>query len=1277
MITQNLNLLRHRQLRVAVLWVLLLCLLLPCFLEPVESNHFSGYNPYYMRFEWLTQKQGLSQVTINAIIQDSRLGFIWFGTQDGLNRYDGYTFKVYRKEPDNPNSMSSNFILCIWEDAKGILWIGTDSGGLNRFDPLTETFTHYRDLPGGEGRINQDHVRTIWGEKEGLLWLGTREGIFCLDTGTNQVKQFFFYSQQPDGKLIDDIRVLVRHGVTGLLWIGTTQGLYCADPGTGSVRNFDNANILSLFLDNAGNLWVGTELNGIYSIDTATYEIHRLSSLTSIVPGVSIKSIFQDKSGIFWFGTDHSGLFRYCPKTTEMNHYYPDTYRPWSFHSESVLAIYQDRSGVLWFGSMIGLNKWNPGTRAFKNISSGSAINKNFPSTNINSVMEDADGSLWMATYRGLVHFNPITHEFTRYHLDPGKRDSISSDAVISIAPQPGDNNILWVGTKWGLNRFHIREESFDVFQADSAQPGGLSNNNITTIYPNQNHTIWVGTSNGGLNLFNPKTKQAVHYTHDPDNPDSLGNNFIFFIHPQGEIIWIGTSESLDKFFPARGVFKHYLDVKTDKRFSRIVSLCEDKNGILWVGTLGDGMVRFDPVKESIECFGRQQGLANEVVYGILEDERGYLWLSTNNGIFCFDPSTHSFSHFDESDGLVSSEFNTFAYHRGASGRLYFGGINGVTFFYPRDINRNSFQPPVIISAFREFNQDIKLDPPIWGRKSLTLSYNINMISFGFSALDFQAPSKNRYSYRLEGFDRDWIETNASHRIATYTNLDPGVYVFRVKGSNNHGVWSTNPAQVKIDILPPSWRTSWFRWLIITLVILVIFLVYRLRVHSIKKLTQQLEVLIRERTRALQNKTSELERSNSITRAMNIELKYAKERAEKERLAAIDANRSKSDFLARMSHEIRTPMNSIIGFTDMLMETKLDEEQADYVRTINRSGDALLNLINDILDLSRVEAGLLTLETIPFSPQEIAQEACKIIEPRLTGKPVTLSRSCAPGFPLLVGGDPGRFRQVLINLLGNASKFTGKGEIELWCGVDKTVNDSVFLHVKVTDTGIGIEKEKLGTIFTVFHQADASISRQYGGSGLGLAICRQIARLMNGDVWVESEPGKGSIFHFTAVFKQVQGTEPVKKERLEPWGGKKQNDSQERVSSIGILMAEDNAINRKLASFIIRRAGYKLDVVDNGQEAIDLFLANPDRFDIILMDVQMPVMDGIAAIKTIREKGFSDVPVIALTAQSIKGDKEKCLEAGMNDYISKPLRKEIFLEVLGKWANVVLERKSK
>lgn len=1553
-------------------WVILLILVVsfPGAIPAQGSN---------VKFDHIAEKEGLSQVSVLCILQD-RQGFMWFGTQDGLNKYDGYTFTVYRNAPENSNSLGSNFIRALIEDRDGIIWIGGRGGGLTRFDPAAGTFKNYLHEKNNPNTLSGNSINDILQSRDGILWIATENnGVNRFDPATETFTHFNRTRGDFTSLSSNSTSCVVETG-DGNIWIGTRGGLNKLEPRTGRITHYlhepgnpgtlSHNEVTALHYDEPGFLWVGTSEKGLNKFDLAagtlrhyTHDPQNPGSLSHN----SVRTIYETRSGELWIGTYGGGVNRFEPGTDSFTRYFSDSRDSRSLKDNEIVCIYEDRTGILWFGTFgAGIAKFNPRTEAFHLYCHIPGETHSLGSGSIQGITEDREGRLWVATGSGLNRYDPRTGTFKRYANKPDTADSVVRNDMGSIYIDSRD--VLWVGSRGGLARFDPETETFKYYINNPGDPRSISDNIISRILETASGRFWVGTQKGGLNEMDRRTGTFTHHKHDPGSPETLSNNLILsLLEDRLENLWVGTVNGLNRLDRKTGKVRRYLMERGNpESLNHNVVTCihEDREGILWIGTLGGGLNKLDLVDDRFSHYLKKDGLLNQVVNGILEDDGGNLWISTNRGIFKFNPLTGTFLHFDEYDGLQGNEFNVGSFYRSTGGRFYFGGLNGITAFNPTEVKRNLQPPPVAITGFQEFNKEVILETPISTVSQLELTHEDYVFSFEFAALDFAAPSKNQYAYKMDGFDEDWLTTGSEKRFATYTNLDPGEYTFRVKASNNHDAWNEEGASIKIVIVPPFWQTTWFRLAAVMFGLAVVSLLYRMRVRSIEAQTEKLAGLVDERTKDLQEKKNELEKINNIVKAINaemdlcdllqsllretfgfkgtesacalvyddvlnlykceacigengknvecagltlegvktkflvnaeeivddvfltkqdtsdqsdhadhadhvdfvtlivairvkettagflifynlhareiktsqnigllknlkdhivsafvrnkllLELKKANERAAVERRTADEANRSKSDFLARMSHEIRTPMNSVIGFTEMILDTDLSDEQLDYARTINRSGQALLSLINDILDFSKVESGQLSLESIDFDPEVMAFDVCELMRPRIGAKPVEIICRIEDKVPSNVKGDPGRYRQVLINLMGNAVKFTSTGEIELNIAVEEETDTTVTLNATVKDTGIGIAEDRLNSVFEAFQQADGSTTRYYGGSGLGLAICKQISKLMDGDVWVDSKAGTGSTFHFTArlqksgkkkikpvtpesltgkkvlivddnrnnldilthlltaagmevvtltrgsdvlpmleigikarvpfdlcildiqmpdvsgyeVAKLIRRTnsltpdlpllaftssysrrsktfkdagfdgflpKPIQRSRLievleqmlgkrkatekekkeEPEANEKEKQIMTRHSivdeakqSTRILLAEDNPINQKLARFMLTKAGYQVEVVNNGKEAVDAFTGEPEKFDMIFMDVQMPLKNGIDACIEIRERGYIDVPIIAMTAQAMKGDRERCLAAGMNDYMAKPIKREGVFEMVKKWA---------
>lgn len=1370
-----------------------------------------------VKFINLGRADGLSQSAVYAIAQDAG-GFMWLGTEDGLNRYDGYRFTTYRPIPGDANSLSQNWITSLAIQSDDTLWVGTRNG-LNRMNLETETFTRYLFDSSNPGGLSNGRINCLLVDSQGVLWVGTQNGLNRLEPG-GETDEFFHYTHKPgnpDGLSNPIITALFRDGA-GRLWVGTKSGLNRLDPGSmkfvrysykpGEEGGLSDFQISAICQDPEGKIWVGTEIGGLNrldpvsgTIDTFRNDRNDPNSLGSDV----ITSLFTDSAGILWINTNGSGVNRFNNETGTFTRFDATTPPPSTLGHDLALSIYEDRTGVLWFGLWGGVSRYDRNGKPFVHHQADTRLPAPLSSNEIRAIIEDNSGRLWVGTDdNGLNLFHREGNRLSYFKPDAGNPNALSHAQIRAIYQD--NSGALWIGTDGGgLNRWDEKNDRFIHFRSQRENPSSLSDDRVFAILESRAGEFWLGTFGGGLNKMDRESGGFTHFKSDPGNPRSLSSDLIReMVEDKEGYLWIATYGGLNRFEPGTGMvlrFEHQSDNPGSLSSNTIMSIFIDSKDTLWVGSADQGLNKMNRETGEFIRYHRRDGLPNNVIYGILEDDSGYLWLSTNYGLSRFDPEMETFKNYTAEDGLQSNEFNSHSCFKSKSGMLYFGGINGYNSFYPALIKDNPFTPHVHITDFKLFNKSVRPGDEINNRimlqkhisrtSSITLLPDEDVFTLEFAALHYAVPENNRYMYMLEGIEEQWHE-NPDFRFVTYANLPPGRYRFKVKGSNNDGVWDNTGTSLEIIIKPRFYATWWFRLGFSLLIGALIVGIVRRRSIREKNYRRQLEEKIKNRTREL------------------VEANIA---AQNERAAAQEANKAKSMFLARMSHEIRTPMNGVIGFTDILLDTHLDDEQFEYVRSINRSGKALLALINEILDFSKVEAGQLSLEPVDFDPEVLVFDVCDMMMPRLGGKPITLECHIDDRIPAYVFGDAGRFRQVLVNLVGNAVKFTEKGSIDINLNVAEETAEKIKLHTTVIDTGVGIPKEKLDGIFESFQQADNTITRKYGGTGLGLTISKQIALLMNGDVWPESQEGQGSIFHYTAwlkkstrdtetrkpmpglegrralvvddntenrklmvhaleqagmsvatledglsvmvtlrhaiekerpfdicildiqmpglsgydvcknirsepppinrlpllayssstisrtrkykdagfdgflpkpfqrqklvrMIKMLLARQPEEKDLPEPEPDEQAVVTQHSVReeakhSIRILVAEDNPVNQKLVRFMLTRAGYHVELVENGNKAVDVFRENPQKFDLVFMDVQMPEMDGLQATRSIREMEKSTktrIPVIALTAGALKGDREKCLEAGMDDYISKPVKREDVFKMVKKWA---------
>lgn len=803
-----------------------------CFAFYVIGNIFFLPNlpaqvPQDIRFERITIEQGLSQNTVLVVLQDSK-EFLWFGTEDGLNRFDGYTFKTYRHNPDDHSSISNNTVRAIYEDNSGIIWIGTHGGGLNSFDRKTGVFTRYPYQPAAPHGLNGDIVWTICGGAPGVLWIGTNKGLNRFDCTTGKFTHHWGHEPGNPNSLSDNmVKVLLKDG-TGGFWIGTGEGgldrlvFHDIEPTGGKEGTFthykhnpDTPGSLShnrvhtLFLDRDGVLWVGTQ-NGLNRFDegkdifinyTGKYE--HLSDETA--PITSIAGEDGADVDILWIGTYGDGLYRFDRKKKKFFHYKYNPVQLTSLSSDSIQRIYVDNTGIMWVGTDSGLNKFDKKKQKFGHWKMKADTSNTSMNNTIWSIYTDREGVLLLGTASGLSWFDRKSNKVTPVKIGTGPHNKRQIHPIYEDS-----SGVLWIGVyEKGLYRLDREEET-----AGYCKHEGLRDNKINAVLEDAKGTLWIGTGKG---LYNLDSRNDV-LTCDNNIPGDTPVNTIY--KDRSNFLWIGTERGLNLYRRDTGTFarwKNEPDNPHSLTNNKVSSIWEDESGVLWLGTWGGGLNRFDRDKNTFTHFLEKDGLPNEYIYGILGDDEGYLWMSTNKGISRFDPKSEIFKNYDYRDGLQSNEYNAGAYYKSEDGEMFFGGINGFNAFYPRKIKDNPHVPPIVITLFQIMNEpvgiggDSPLKQAINETKEITLSYRDYFFSFEFSALDFSNPAKNKYKYKMEGLDQEWIQTDAKRRFATYTNLDPGEYVFRVQGANNDDLWNSEGTSIKIVITPPLWETWWFQ----------------------------------------------------------------------------------------------------------------------------------------------------------------------------------------------------------------------------------------------------------------------------------------------------------------------------------------------------------------------------------------------------------------------------------------------------------------------------------
>ena len=1153
----------------------------------IESRHF------YM-------KDGLPDEAVSAIVQD-KYGFLWMSTYSGLVKFDGYKFITFESNPFSANSLRNNGLNCLWMDKQGRLWIGHEEG-LDIFDPATEKFLfHWNDSLNNSKGINI-RVTKIRQRHDDSLWICTNQGLYVADADDLRLRK---YDHLPSDLIYRDIIEMPDHS----LWISTTSKLLHFVPGTKQLTTYEhdpdndstlsNNHVKSVYFDKDGRMWVGTfrGLN-LFNPDTRSFKRY--------FPRLDILSFFENTDGKLWLGSEY-GVLEFDRETENTN-------RITDFYY--TLQIFKDQQGIIWLATLHGLHQINPKFKKFN-------IYPQF-NNNIGYIVEDKNKDIWMSTFRGVFRFD---HEFKNayQHSRVGRALSNLTHSIYEHA-----DGSLWFASTGKIERFDLDNQTSDSV---SIPP----NIRPMSLLVDSNGKIWVG---GGDHMANvdPVTKQYSELSSFP----KAGVHFI--LEDSHKNIWAGTSAGLVRFnINTRKLYIFKNDPKDPHSLSNntVYHILIDTKGAMWIATDG-GLNKILPGTENtLPRFTHwrtsNSGLPNNNVYTILDGKDGTLWLASGNMISHFYPQENIFRNYDDQDGLPGRDIKEGWYHgrglRSSIGQLYFGTGWGVVVFHPDSLEENKFVPPIAITGFSIHNQPVPIsgtdgDTLKWSSAlsktisqttEINLAYDQNDFNVEFSALNFVNPQNNRYKYRLEPYESNWIERQASQRVAHYTNISPGVYKFRVIGSNNDGVWNEAGATLTITITPPWWRT-WWAYSLYFVAFIALILSWR-----------------------------------------NYDLKRAKLKHRAEHLSELD--HLKSRFFTNISHEFRTPITLILGPLKDLYNGRSKEDPKAVLGPVIRNGERLHRLINQLLDLSKIEAGRMKLHASPTELVEFLRGIAASYESLAKEKNIRYIF-----FPEVeqvpVYFDAEKIEKVVHNILSNAFKFTNPGgDILLFL---KAENNHALISVK--DTGIGIPADKLEKVFDRFYQVDSSHTRGYEGSGIGMALARELVELHKGKISVQSIEGRGTTFTVTLPLgkdhlnkediTEIQYTSEKQMLSDIVVSGENNGEGEEEKASASafdqpvVLIVEDNADMRNYIRKTLSTQ-YQIVEAENGKEGVKK--AEETVPDLIISDIMMPEMDGYRLCELIKTNEVtSHIPVILLTAKADRESKIAGLTTGADDYLSKP-----------------------
>jgi signal transduction histidine kinase/ligand-binding sensor domain-containing protein/DNA-binding response OmpR family regulator len=1182
-----------------------------------------------LSFDLITIEDEISNGYITSIFQDKK-GLMWFGTASGLNSYDGYNFKSFNKD----HGLSHQTIWALRGDDQKGLWVGTENG-LNRFDLTTELFTSYMHDPEDDCSISNNTIESIAKDSSGRIWIGTNNGLNLWNNESQDFTRYFYRASQGEGKIVKSVFC----DKESQIWAGAQDTLFRFDddgsffpfpiPSTKNTQK-DPFYISTIFEDSQNRLWVGTEGKGVFVFEKGSGQFirnysHDPKNINSLSHN-RITAIIEIKKETYWCATNGGGLNIIEESNNAIKRYHSSA--PNVFNVSGILCLYGDKTGNIWIGTNYdGLYIIKKFKKAFSNYTKQ---NSGLIKSRGVSYAKAPDGKIWFGSNGGgLQFFDPQNETFQNFNHKSDDSNSLITNNVKSVTSDSQGN--LWLNLDGGvIARLKVGSKKFEYIKSKE----GNCNNRLTANYADKAGNIWI-TSEKGLCKYNIKNQKFSSYSLSNNTSEVGTTPEIHHVFEDSKgTIWIGTHDGLKMYNQENDRFVSY---PSD---NPIYKIFESHDGTLWLGT-NTGLAKFNLTNKKVEYLAPAKEMPTRV-FAIEEHNNQHLWMSGHLGLYRYDPIKNEFIHYNKKDGLINNQF-LFGSYKSESNELYFSGISGITRFDPDAITTNTYIPPIIITKFKLNNEDVsvadtnsealKLNSPL--KKAITytgqieLKHNQNNISFEFSALDFTVPDNNQYKYQLVGYDKKWISTNAERRYANYTNLPPGKYSFRVQGSNNDDKWNEKGASIEIMISYPWWQTWWA------------ILLYVLAIFTFFGLIRKFELRLR-----------------------NIKIKAKKEE---------ELNHIRTIFYTNITHEFRTPLSIILGTAEQLRK-QVSEHGKEGLDRIKQYGNNLLTLINQMLDLSKLESGQLKLNLEHRDVINFLKYILNSFQSLAIEKQIQLQFECDFD-EFHMDYDPNRLQHIVSNLISNAIKFTDENGSVILTVKNEVgsghlgIKDSISsLTITVKDSGRGIQKDKLPYIFDRFYRVDSSITRKGEGTGIGLAIVNELVKLMQGQIQVKSEIGKGSEFIvLLPVFRnEAKKTKSKQQPHYDGSPNIKQKLGTGSIPAIKkikdrpqVLIVEDNI---DLVKYLVEilNPSYNLEIAFDGQEGIDKAIKSIP--DVIISDVMMPKKSGFELCSVVKKHELtSHIPIILLTAKVDFDSRLSGFRQGADAYLEKPFQQEELL----------------